>query len=330
VLLEGSLSLEYKSLYFEKDFEYIFEISCDNNYGAHTIWNFYKSPGSLSSIEDKALELASQQKININSDYTLFIQTCNPRKKMALKNIISFINNIAYLPKKIILCSLDHINDGEFLFPPIVEFYTGSEYLKRILSDSGLSQMAIDHIFFGFKNSGNPNMWLKYVVPRLCINDNQILVSDDDVMFLGPCNELLESDSYLTFMEDSSPFYGERTIDFFNHFYNTNIFQKIPPFVCAGMYKLNKKNTVYSTKFINQLLLKSEHDTDEQSAVGMEIIPNKDFTLLKPPKYHHGGFINQEVDIDSLELIHMQGRAVGWRTRENFPGQLLLPKKYRT
>jgi len=62
----------------------------------------------------------------------------------------------------------------------------------------------------------------------------------------------------------------------------------------------------------------SESDPDEQCAVGMEIVTNPDYTTLLPPKYHHGGFSNQNVDLNSLELMHMQGRAVGWRENRDF------------
>lgn len=328
IILETKTSLIYHAVYFDSNIDYIFDISCNNNYGAHTIWNFYKAEEDLTNIELEALQIAQQKTVDVSSDYSLFIQTCNPRKKMAWRCIVSLLNNIDRMPKKIILCSLDNINDGALEFPSNVEFWNGPQLLNSVMLAAGLSNNAIDHIFNGFKNTGNPNMWLKYVIPRLCIDENYIIVSDDDVAFMGRCEKLLESRSYLTFMEDHDPFYGERTIDFYNKTYNTNIFQKIPPFVCAGIYKLNKSKYLYDSTFINDLILRSEHDTDEQSAVGMEIIKNRDFTKLIPPKYHHGGFINQNINMNELELMHMQGRAVGWRNNKDFIHKYIMPKNY--
>jgi len=330
ILLENKISLIYNSIYFNSDQEYIFEINCDKNYGAHTLWNFLKTDENLSEIEKTALSLANEKSLDSKSEYSLFIQTCNPRKKMAMRCAVSAINNLLKLPKRIIICSIDDINDGGVAFPNCVEFWTGAQKIDIILNNAGLSDKCISHIFNGFKNSGNPNMWLKYVIPRLCMDDTQIIVADDDVAFAGHCKELLESDKYMTFMEDNDPFYGERTIDFYNKTYNTSLFAKIKPFVCAGMYRLNKSALIenYNPIFINDLILKSEHDTDEQSAVGMEIIKNRSFMTLKSPKYHHGGFVDQKVDLDKLELMHMQGRAVGWRYEENFINQYILPKNY--
>jgi hypothetical protein len=258
------------------------------------------------------------KKLDVLSDYSLFIQTCNPRKRMAFRCLVSFLNNIGKLPRKILVCSLDQINDGGIKFPNCVDFWTGRQFLSNELLRVGLSVKTIDHIFDGFKTGGNPNMWLKYVVPRLCMEKEKILVIDDDIAFLGPCQELIESSSYLTFMEDSHAFYGENTIRIYNKFYNTDKYGRNPPYVCAGMCKVDCSKMEYDTDFINQMIQASESDPDEQCAVGMEIIKTPDYTTLPSPKYHHGGFVNQDVDLDKLELMHMQGRAVGWRDNRDF------------
>lgn len=331
ILLETRTSLIYHPIYFENNKNYIFDIICENNYGAHTIWNFYKAEENLTDTEREALQIAQKKTLDASSDYSLFIQTCNPRKKMALRCIISLLNNISILPKRIILTSIDNINDGAIDFPSCIEFWTGYEFLNNILSKYKISSEGINHIFNGFKTGGNPNMWLKYVIPRLCLqNENQVLITDDDVAFLGRCEELMKSKSYITFMEDSNAFYGQRTIDYYNEIYKNNKFTRTKPFVCAGMYKLNKKGITYSSEFINDLILRSESDPDEQSAVGMEIVQNPDYTTLKQPKYHHGGFENQNINLDELELMHMQGRAVSWRNNIDFVNKYIMPKKYDT
>lgn len=330
ILLETKTSLVYNKINFENNKDYIFEIYCDSNYGAHTIWNFHKAREDLSKVETIALDMAKQKKLDHTSSYCMFIQTCNPRKKMALRCIVSLLNNISVLPKKIILTSIDNINDGSIDFPECVEFWTGREFLNKILLQANISKEGINHIFNGFKTGGNPNMWLKYIIPRLClINEKEILITDDDVAFVGRCDELIESKSYMTFMEDSDAFYGQKTIDYYNEIYGNHKFKRIRPFVCAGMYKLNKSSKKYDSEFINNLILRSESDPDEQAAVGMEIIELPSYTTLNQPKYHHGGFINQTVDINELNLMHMQGRAVGWRNNLDFINKYILPKKLK-
>lgn len=316
-LLNFKESLEYYSFYPIKNQEYVFKIDCNQNQGAHTIWNFWNCDEDLSEIENKALDRANKINLDKNSDYSLFIQTCNPRKKMAFRCVVSFLNQVCRMPKNIIICSLDNINDNSINFPSCVEFWTGKQLLTNKLVESGISLEAIEHIFNGFKTAGNPNMWLKYVIPRLCLNKQKVLILDDDIAFLGPCKELIDSDSYLTFMEDNASFYGRKTIEWYNKNHQKN-YEIKSPFVCAGMCKIDCSKFEYDPKFIDGMIKYSESDPDEQCAVGMELILNPDFTSLSSPKYHHGGFVNQNVDLNNLELIHMQGRAVGWRTNKDF------------
>ncbi|NBT57397.1 hypothetical protein EBT16_01290 [bacterium] len=247
---------------------------------------------------------------------------------MASRCAISLLNNFYRPPKKLIICSLDQINDGDVNFTLSTEFWCGRQMIFKMLKEKGISNECIMHMFEGFKNSGNPNMWFKYIVPRLCVESDKVVVLDDDVAISGPCRELIDSEAYLTFMEDDDPFYGERTINFFNERLNTNIYCKKKPYVCAGVYKINKTKKNYDASFINDLILKSEHDTDEQSAVGMEIIEGTDYLTLKPPKYHHGGWREQNADVSQVELMHMQGRAAGWRNNKEFID--LFMKKQRS
>jgi hypothetical protein len=86
---------------------------------------------------------------------------------------------------------------------------------------------------------------------------------------------------------------------------------------------INNELKEYDTKFINSLILKSKTDMDEQSAVGMEIIDFNNYMILEKPEYHHGGWNDQSIDFDKLELIHMQGRAVGYRNNLNFINNIM-------
>lgn len=307
-------SLEYRFFYLKAGQQYLFEIESNYGYGAHTLWNFfYDDPYTNDDLllYFKLLKIASNVKLNNQSDYVVFIQTCHPRKKMALNLVLSLLTQVKILPKKIIIASLDKIQeDQSIIFPENVEIWSGKSFWSQKLSQAGLLPSTIHHIFNGFENAGNPNMWLKYVAPRLCI-DEKVLILDDDTLFFGPADELITSSENIVFMEDSGPFYGEKTINYFNTFYQTNKYRKTPPFVCAGAYKLNKKLS-YNSNFINKLILESESDMDEQSAVGMEVL-DSDYKLLLPPKYHHGGFENQNIDFSKLEFIHMQGKAVNYR-----------------
>lgn len=317
-ILNFKASLEYHTFYAEKGVEYLFEIDCSSNYGAHTLWCVWKSQEEMLDCEKDSLERSIGKRLDSDSDYSLFVQTCNPKKKMAFRCIVSFLNNIGRMPNKITICSLDNINDGSINFPSCVEFLTGRPLISHRLKQAKLSDKVIRHIFDGFKTAGNPNMWLKYVIPRLCMKKEKILVVDDDVAFLGPCEELLNSQSYLTFMEDSHSFYGHNTIKWYRDFYGDKKYEAKPPYVCAGMCKVDCSKMQYDSEFINGMIASSESDPDEQCAVGMEIVTNPDYTTLTPPKYHHGGFVNQNVDLDSLQLMHMQGRAVGWRDKKDF------------
>lgn len=137
---------------------------------------------------------------------------------------------------------------------------------------------------------------------------------DDDVLTMGKCDELINSNAYMTFMNDSGPFYGDKTIEYYNRYFKTDIYKRIPPYVCAGVYMLNKQNKEYSKEFVNGLILNSTCDQDEQAACGLEIINNENIKILSHPKYHHGGWEDQTIDIGKLELIHMQGRAVHYRS----------------
>jgi hypothetical protein len=317
-VLNFKASLQYHPFYAIEGHEYFFEIECADNYGAHTIWSIWKSQEEVSDFEDESLIRSESKSLEQSSDYSLFVQTCNPKKKMAFRCIVSFLNNIGRLPNKIVVCSLDDINDEGIRFPSCVDFWTGRPMLTDKLTQANLSIEAIDHIFDGFKTAGNPNMWLKYAIPRLCMKKEKILIVDDDVAFLGRCDELIDSNSYLTFMEDSHSFYGPNTIRWYRNFYGDRKYEARPPYVCAGMCKVDCSKMEYNHEFIDGMIRTSESDPDEQCAVGMEIVTNPDYTTLLPPKYHHGGFSNQNVDLNSLELMHMQGRAVGWRDNKEF------------
>ena len=316
-LLNFKDSLEYYAFHPVENHKYTFDIDCNQNHGAHTIWNFWSSEEDLSEIEKKALDKSNKRKLEEDSDYVVFIQTCNPKKKMAFRCIVSFLNQICRTPKKIIICSIDEINDGDIEFPNCVEFWTGKSFLTKKLIEIGVSIDAIDHIFNGFKTAGNPNMWLKYIIPRFCFGNKKVLILDDDIAFLGPCEELIESNSYLTFMEDNGAFYGRKTIEWYNKKHGKK-YEIKKPYICAGMCKIDCSKYEYDVEIIDGMIKYSESDPDEQCAVGMEVINNPDFTSLFPPKYHHGGFLNQNFDMEKLELIHMQGRAVGWRNNKDF------------
>jgi len=314
LLLNSEYSLDYLSFNVEKDLEYTFEINTNNVYGAHAIWSFYHPDESFSNIELQAIEKAKNKILNKNSNYSLFIQTCNPRKMMALRCVLSFLNSVEKLPKKILICGVDR-DINSLPYPNCVDFLTGKIDIFNCLYKKGINTECLNHIFKGFKNSGNPNMWLKYVVPRLCFETDQVLVFDDDVMVMGKCEQLIESKSYLTFMEDQCAFYGQRIINYYNKKYNTNKYARIRPFVCAGIYKINKQKKQYDVEFINELILKSEDHYDEQCAVGMEAIDN-DYLILNEKEYHHGGWADQNFDINKIDLIHMQGPASKYRSKK--------------
>ena len=317
-ILNCEATLEHHAIQVIKNTEYTFETTTNSAYGSHSIWTFFHPNEKLSFIEEQALNDANKVQLDPTSDYSLFIQTCNPRKKMAFRCLVSFLNNVVKLPKKVVVCSIDDINDGGIVFPNTTTFLNGHQNIFNALYSKGASTECINHIFNGFKNSGNPNMWLKYIVPRLCFGTDKVLVLDDDVAVLGKCEQLLNSNKYLTFMNDAHPFYGERTIKYFNDTLKTTKYAKNPPFVCAGVYMMDNSKRKHDPAFINGLILKSEHDTDEQSAVGMEIIDSDNYLVLNHPEYHHGGWEDQKVDIDKLNLMHMQGRAVGYRNDDVF------------
>lgn len=313
ILIEFPPSLEYYSVYLNKNVDYLFEVETENPYACHSLWNFdyeeispyqeslYKN--LFNSVKDKTLDL--------NSDYSVFVQTCLPRERMAFKSILSLLKKIKRLPQKIILGSIDDIKQYSSIeFPSTVEIWSGKEFWTQKLLNCGLQSQTINNIFNGFRNAGNPNLWLKYVAPRLCIKE-KVLVLDDDTLFLGDAEEFTDSPENLVFMEDCGAFYGQNTINYFNHFYKTSRYNRHRPFVCAGAYKLNKKLN-YSNHFIDGLILSSRDHYDEQAATGMEVM-DSDYKLLVPPKYYHGGFCSQNTNFDGLEFIHQQGSAQKYR-----------------
>lgn len=313
ILMEFQPSLEYRSLFLNKNKEYLFEIETENTYACHTLWNFsYEEPSSYQLDLYKNLFNSIQNKtLNPNSDYSVFIQTCLPRERMAFKSILSLLKKIKHLPKKVILGSLDDVKKYSHIeFPNQIEIWSGKNFWTEKFLKVGLKQEAINNIFNGFRNAGNPNLWLKYIAARLCI-DEKVLVLDDDTLFLGDAEEFTDSSENLVFLEDCNAFYGQNTINYFNSFYNTNKYGRNRPYVCAGAYKLNKKLS-YNSDFINGLVLASQDHYDEQAATGMEII-DSDYKLLLPPKYYHGGFCTQITNFSELEFMHQQGSAQCYR-----------------
>jgi hypothetical protein len=313
ILMEFPPSLEYRSIILNKNKEYSFETNTENTYACHTLWNFHYEEISSYELDlyQNLFDSVKNKNLDSNSDYSAFIQTCLPRERMAFKAILSLIKKVKNLPKRIILGSLDDFKQySNIKFPDNVEIWSGKDFWTGKFIQEGLTTKAINHIFNGYANSGNPNLWLKYIAPRLCIQE-KVLVLDDDTLFLGGAEEFTNSQENIVLMEDCNAFYGPNTINYFNTFYNTVKYGRNRPFVCAGAYKLNKKLT-YDSSFINGLVLASRDHYDEQAATGMEVM-DSDYKLLLPPKYYHGGFCKEYTDFSQLEFIHQQGSAQRYR-----------------
>lgn len=247
-------------------------------------------------------------------NYSMFVLTQASRIHLARCLTESVFQYAYQKPDRILVVSAEAIpTEG---WHPQVEVITGIRDLRRLLFTNGLSEEAFTCIFDGSILGGH--QFLKYAIPRLCMT-TPVLVSDDDVIFRGPCIELFDSNADFVFMDDPAGFYGENST---NLFLNNGWVKNFPTYyVCAGFYMMNKNFSC--KKVVNEVILHAKTHRDEQSAVGMESMLGIG-EILMPPKYIHGGYVHRRISDASLsqvkgaELIHMQSRFAYLRDKVPF------------
>jgi len=265
--------------------------------------------GTLPPLTRLPKEARHPSLVSPQNRYEVFVLTQNHRQDMAKRMLSSLLDHACEKPKRIVVASLEDISNENW--GPSVEVWSGSERLQSELLNAGLSEDAFNRIIGKGKgwDWGNGHMFLKYAIPRLCMGE-RVLVSDDDVIFRGPCFELFESQADLIFMEDPPNFYGEESVRLF---LEKGWTQEPPvgPFLCAGFYLINKKQA--TPEMVNIVILNAKNHRDEQSAVGMEAMMGS-IEVLQQPKYIHGGQVcdgriskDHKNWIDDAEVIHMQG-----------------------
>lgn len=246
--------------------------------------------------------------------YTMFVLTTPAREYLARALTESVFKHAAVKPEYIIVCSRQSI--PTYGWHPQVRVITGVKDIKQLLLSTGLSKDAWDRIIDGSIDGGD--MFIKYAFPRLCM-ETPCLVSDDDVIFRGPCIELFESTADFTFMDDPQGYYGENSVKLF--FENKWVKNFPTCFVCAGFYLANQ--FFVSHDVVNKVIMAAQTHRDEQSAVGMESMLGTTEVLL-PPKYIHGGYVRRRIPNASIvhaqhaELIHMQSGLAYLRNQVPF------------
>jgi len=271
---------------------------------------------NLNGVKTQRLVRLAQNTFSISPyRYEVFVLTQVHRETMARKMVKSLIDHAAQKPNRIIIASMEYISDENW--GPGTEVWVGPDNIKAELLKAGLSRETFSRIAgdgseAGVRSKwsfGNGHMFLKYAIPRLCMG-KRVLISDDDVIFRGPCFELFESGADMVFMDDPPGFYGEESIRLF---LENGWVKERPqgPFVCAGFYLMNKKQA--TPEIVNKVILNAKNHRDEQSAVGMETMMGTVY-VLQPPKYIHGGQIcdgrieaRSETWMKDAEVIHMQG-----------------------
>lgn len=248
-------------------------------------------------------------------NYNMFVLTTPSRERLARILTESVFQNAAVKPDSIIVCSMESIpTEG---WHSQVKVLSGVKTIKDLVLSKGLSKKAWEHLI---SHVVGGQMFLKYIIPRLCMSA-PVLVSDDDVYMRGPCTELFENTHDFLFMDDPEGYYGQNSIDVF---LSNGWVKNFPAYrICAGFYMA--KRFFVTPEMINELVLRAQTHRDEQSAVGMEL-DFGDYDLLLPPKYIHGGYVHRRIPDASLEqvrkaeLIHMQSRFAYVRDLVPFVG----------
>lgn len=296
-------------------------VECSTAIGARLRWVFedtkieFETPSTAFHIaQQELLELAKAIKPGGSDSHDFFVLTCANRIEMAIRNVASHLLCAWRKPKRVVVVSFDDLSAMKESLPSWCEYISGDEAISRALLSRGLSPRAMEKI-------RRENMFAKYAIPRLLLGP-RVLVSDDDVFWAGPANEMLCTDRTFFFMEDLPGFYGRKSIRYFADRAMLQTGYREPPFLCAGLYYMNG-GPVTNPSVISDIIDVAESHRDEQSAVGMETrMDGVSYEIGRYPFYHHGAYGPHPIP-ERFNAMHLQGYLMTLRDHPGFQLQFI-------
>lgn len=284
----------------------------------HTVWAL-SSPTELKSdtqdLMGKLFDIIRDIKPG-NDSYEFYIQTCKSRTSMALTGIYTLLR-CCKTPSRIVLYSFDDISHLRNSLPPWVEIWSQGD-LKQKLRKIGISDDALNFINFR-------QFFAKYAIPRLLMG-NRVLVSDDDVFWNGPCEDLINSPADITYIVDHVRCYGNNALRFFkSKVAGIDTETKQSPYVCAGLYMLSNSK-VRDASIIDKLIIESNEHYDEQGSVALETFMDGVVSRsLSRPKYTS----HSSPPSLQLEVVHLCGTIAHLRGNDLFKNWILHRALYK-
>ena len=310
------------SVVVPEDGELVLRCNPTTIYMCHSLWlleNASVEPRDpareLEALTRTMIERARDLEPGPPNAHELYVQTFGWRKPMGVRCVLSHLLSACERPRRVLLVTFDEdAEDLSSTLPTWCEVWSGKTKIEKELVRAGLTKAAI-------AGTLAENMFAKYVIPRLLMGE-RVLVCDDDVLWRGPCEEMLRSDADFVFLEDPPGYYSPRSVELFKSKGLVPADADRSPCVCAGLYVLNRK-PVREASFVSEIIENSNHFRDEQSAVAMETrMQGVRYHVVDRPKYAHGGHAPRALPRD-LEVLHMQNWLEPWRYHPGLQSSLL-------
>ncbi|HLK88356.1 MAG TPA: hypothetical protein VKZ18_00600 [Polyangia bacterium] len=230
-------------------------------HACHAVWIIERSAVSCEepraasrAVSEAALGVVRTVAPGPDTAHALYLQTSAARAELALRSVATHLLAACVRPRRVVVFSPDGgVAELAARLPPWCEVWSELAPVEAALEAAGLSAPARARV------TARPAL-AREAIPRLAMGD-RVLVSDDDLLWSGPCEELLRAEADVASLADHAG--GGR----------------------AGLYLLNRR-PISAPQAVADLLEQAAPTSTEPRAVVPEVgLAGVSTAWLAAPKY---------------------------------------------
>ena len=230
-------------------------------HACHAVWVIERGAvtreepwAALRAVSEAAVALARTVAPGPDTAHALYLQTSAARAELALRSVSTHLLAACVRPRRVVVFSPNGgLDELAARLPPWCEVWSGLAPVAAALEAAGLAARARARV------AAHPTL-AREAIPRLTMGD-RVLVSDDDLLWSGPCEELLRAEADVVSLADQA---GDDR---------------------AGLYLLNRR-PISAARAVADLIARAALSSEETRAVVPEVgLAGVRTTWLEAPKY---------------------------------------------